>query len=134
MRVLRLLLGLLLIVSGSALTWPALAASEGQQPGWSFLGFGLPAPIVWGLGLLLGGGLMVWTSRHRSPVSKAPEPQIDIAPIVEWVRDFEKHQAELCIGRERPVSSGKEAEMALEPIHHTSKKSKQQSKAYKRAS
>ncbi len=90
-RVLRIL-GLLLTVAGLVVL-TSLLAFAGV---WSYISVpgGLEVPmVVLGPCLIALGFLLAWAGR-RSRVVKAVE-KIDVKPIAEWVRAFEKHQAEL---------------------------------------
>ena len=85
-------LGLLCTVAGLVVLSSLLAFAES----WSSIGVpgGLEVPVVVaGLCLIALGFLLAWVGR-RSRVAQAVE-RIDVRPIAEWVRAFEKHQAEL---------------------------------------
>jgi hypothetical protein len=76
--------------------------------GWDYISVpgGLEIPmIVPGLCLVVLGFLLAWAGRRRYHIVQTVE-KIDVTPIAEWVRAFERHQAELEFHRLSDLNHG----------------------------
>ena len=86
------ILGPLLTIAGLMISTSVLAFARG----WDYIslpgGFEIPM-IVPGISLILAGFALAWAGR-RIRATRTVE-KIDVTPIAEWVRAFERHQAEL---------------------------------------
>jgi len=93
----------LLTTAGLLLSTTVLAFAGG----WSYIsvpgGFEIPM-IVPGLCLVVLGFVLAWASR-RSRIAEQVD-KIDVTPIAEWVRTFERHQAELEFNRLSDLNHG----------------------------
>jgi hypothetical protein len=97
-------MGLLLTIAGLLSSTSVLAFASG----WDYIslpgGFEIPM-IVPGLSLIVLGFVLAWAGR-RSRATQIIE-KIDVTPIAEWVRAFERHQAELEFHRLSDLNHGK---------------------------
>jgi hypothetical protein len=94
---------LFLTIAGLLISTSVLAFAEG----WGYInlpgGLRIPA-IVPGVSLIVLGFLLALAGR-RSRATEAVE-KIDVAPIAEWVRAFERHQADLEFHRLSDLNHG----------------------------